>query len=138
MPAHFAWRLLMLQIGVRGSQGRHPEMLYLSALSVCLLHYFKNTVIVLVHVEIVGQPAPNRHREKSCRKPILPRHITGRASLPILDSPIKDLSLCFVLSCCLSPFRSCQKVLLVWVFCEVVELFFLYIIDKNAFETRFL
>lgn len=67
----------MLQIGVRGSQGRHPEMLYLSALSVCLLHYFKNTAIVLVHVKIVGQPAPNSHREKICRKQILPHHIVG-------------------------------------------------------------
>lgn len=67
----------MLQIGVRGSQGRDPEMLYLSALPVCLLYYLKNIVIVLVHVKIVGQPAPNRHREKSCRKQILPHHIVG-------------------------------------------------------------
>lgn len=123
MPAHFAWRLLMLQIGVRGSQGRNPEMLYLSALSLCLLHYFKNPVIVLVHVRIVGQPTPNRHREKSSRRQILPHDILGGLSLRP-SSPIKDLSLCFGLSCCPSPFESCQKVvLLVWVFCKVVKLF---------------
>lgn len=80
MPVHFAWRLLVLQIGVRGSQGRHPEMLYLSALSVCLLHYFKNTFIVLVHVKIVGQPAPNKHGEESCRKQIPPHLIIGGLS----------------------------------------------------------
>lgn len=122
MPAHFAWRLLMLQIGVRGSQVRNPEMLYLSALSICLLCYLKNTVIVLVRVKIIGQPAPNRHSKKSCRRQILPHHIIGDLS-PRHSSPIKDLSLCLVLSCCPSPFRSCQKVVSWFVLCKVVELF---------------